>query len=66
VVHLFKEDSFLLKYIQLQPEVFRDVFVILRDLLEKKEDFADQIDISKLLKIILFSQSLQSQLSQQT
>jgi hypothetical protein len=66
VVHLFKEDSFLLKYIQLQPEVFRDVFVILRDLLEKKEDFADQIDISKLLKIILFSQSLQSQLSLQT
>ena len=66
MVHLFKEDSFLLKYIQLQPEVFRDVFVILRDLLEKKEDFADQIDISKLLKIILFSQSLQSQLSQQT
>jgi hypothetical protein len=60
VAHLFADRSFLYHYIQFQPEVVRDVFVILRNLLEKKEDLADQTNITKLLKIILFSQSLQT------
>lgn len=62
MAHLFADRSFLHQFIQFQPEVVRDVFVILRNLLEKKEDLADQTNITKLLKIILFSQSLQSQL----
>ncbi len=66
MAHLFADRSFLYHYIQFQPEVIRDVFVILRNLLEKKEDLADQTNITKLLKIILFSQNLQTQLFSHT
>jgi hypothetical protein len=36
--------------------------MILRNLLEKKADIEDRTNTTKLIKIILFSQSLQTQL----
>ena len=67
VADLFEVDPFLKDFIQLLPEVFRDVFEILRNLvLYKKEGLADLTNITKLVKIILSSQSLVTQLSQQS
>jgi hypothetical protein len=64
VADLFEIDPFLKDFIQLLPEVFRDVFEILRNLvLYKKEGLADFTNITKIVKIILSSQSLVTQLS---
>jgi hypothetical protein len=59
------DDPFLKDFIHLLPEIVRDVYEILHNLVlcKKLEGLADLTNITKLFKIILSSQSLVTQLS---